>query len=380
MPTNSRIKILVDAHVFDDEFQGSRTFIREIYKELAKKKDLQLYLAAYDIDNLRKNFAGIDNIEYVPFNTRSGWKRLLSNIPSIIKSYGIEYAHFQYIVSPVKKCRYIVTVHDVIFQDFPEEFSWFYRWKKQLLYKRSAHKADILTTVSLFSKNSIEKFLDIKSGIHIVPNGISAAFFEPYDKDRAQEYVTSKYGIGKFVLYVSRIEQRKNHHLLLQAWLDLKLYQQGIHLVLLGHQSIRVPEFDQLMNSLSPEITQYIFSSSTVNDADLLEFYRAAQVFTYPSRAEGFGIPPLEAAALKIPVLCSNTSAMSDFTFFGENHVNPANRELFKERLRLLTEQPPRHEFLTKISETVRRKYDWEQSAETLYQAILADKNTKFVH
>ena len=50
----NKIRIFVDAHVFDSEYQGTRTFIREIYLILAGKADLELYLAACDIENLKK--------------------------------------------------------------------------------------------------------------------------------------------------------------------------------------------------------------------------------------------------------------------------------------------------------------------------------------
>lgn len=56
MNNNSGIKIFVDAHVFDGEFQGTRTFIKGIYTILARHDDVQLYLGASNTDNLKKNF------------------------------------------------------------------------------------------------------------------------------------------------------------------------------------------------------------------------------------------------------------------------------------------------------------------------------------
>lgn len=115
--------------------------------------------------------------------------------------------------------------------------------------------------------------------------------------------------------------------------------------------------------------------SDAVDDADLLEFYRAAQAFVYPSRAEGFGIPPLEAAALRIPVICSNTSGMEQFGFFGEYHIDPYDLDLLKTKLIKLLEEPPSEDVLALISKVVRERYSWESAAEALFENIIfADK------
>ncbi len=272
-----------------------------------------------------------ENIFFIKLKSTSSFARLIIEIPAIIKKYKIDFAHFQYIIPPVKKCKFIVTTHDVIFNEFPQEFSKTYRLTKNFLYKSSAKKADILTTVSEYSKQSIEKYLDIQGReIIILPNGVAPHFFEEHDKDLSSKYIKENYDFEKFILYVSRIEPRKNLVLLVKAYLDLKLYHQGYYLVLLGKKSMEVKEFDLLIKDLTSDIQKFIFVSDSVNDNDLLEFYGAASVFVYPSKAEGFGIPPLEAAATKTPVLCLNTSAITEFSFFGENHIDPSNYEAFK--------------------------------------------------
>ncbi|HTS43353.1 MAG TPA: glycosyltransferase family 1 protein [Puia sp.] len=375
MKENNPIRIFVDAHVFDHEFQGSRTFIREIYNVLAQKKNIQLFLGAFDVVNLKKNFPQAANVFFVKYKSSSRFKRLLRDIPLAIKKYDIHFAHFQYIIPPGKKCKYIVTIHDVLFSEFPEEFPFLYRVIRRILFKRSAIRSDIVTTVSGYSKKSIQKYLGIKSdNIHIIPNGVNNIFFESYSKNGAIDAIKNKYGIERFILYVSRVEKRKNHIALLKAFLQLKLYQQGYYLVLLGHQSTRVNELDEILEQLPPEIKKFIIMNSKIDDAELLEFYRASTIFAYPSKAEGFGIPPLEAGALRIPVICSNASAMAEYSFFGENHIDPTNFDLFCERLNSLIKTPPGENDLNNIAELIHQRYSWTQSAENLYRLILSHK------
>jgi glycosyltransferase involved in cell wall biosynthesis len=372
MQEKERIRVFVDAHTFDGEFQGSRTFIREIYAILAQKETLELYIGAYDTANLQKYFLTIPPDRLVKFKNRSSAMRLLFDIPAIIKKYRIQYAHFQYIVPLYKNCRYIVTIHDVLFRDYPGEFSFFYRLFKTFLYKTGARRADILTTDSSFSLSSIHKHLAItKEKIQLVPMAVHDKYFEAYDKKLAKEQFRVKYGFDRYILFVSRIEPRKNHALLLRSFIELELHLQGYYLVLLGHQSLDTPAFTEIMAHLSEEIKPFILIKGDVPDAELLLFYRAADVFVYPSKAEGFGIPPLEAAAAKVPVICSNTSSMGDFTFFGKNHIAPDDHSI-KNALMAVIKEKPAEPALAAIAETIHKQYSWAGSAEQLEQLILA--------
>ena len=366
-------KIFVDAHVFDTEFQGTRTFLKEIYNILSKKDDLQIYIAANNIEILKSEFPDHTNIVFVKYRFTSSVLRLTTELPYLLNRLKIDIAHFQYIVPPFKNTKHLVTTHDVLFNEYPGEFSKLYRYTRNILFGFSARKADYLTTVSEYSRNSIIKHLGINDKeIYVIPNGVNKKFFESYDKPLSEKYIQGKYGVSKFLLYVSRFEPRKNQLLVLQSFLQLKLYEKDFHLVFLGHTSIPVPEFDQLIFAQPSHIQERIFISSQVNDSDLLEFYRAAAVFVYASKAEGFGIPPLEAGALKIPVLCSNTSAMSDFTFFGENHFDPNNYDEFTAKLKKLILEGMEDNELKKISAVIQEKFLWENSAEKLYKLLIA--------
>jgi glycosyltransferase involved in cell wall biosynthesis len=369
---DQQIRLFVDAHVFDNLPQGTRTFIKEIYLRIANRQGIRLYLGAYDIDNLAATFPPGENVVLVRYRSRSSIWRLLFDIPGIVRRYKIDYAHFQYMTPPWKNCKQIDTLHDVLFSDFPEEFSWSYRVSKRWLYGLSARRSDILTTVSEFSKDSIRKVMHTGDRpICVVPNGVSEKFFQPFDREKVVRRIKEKFRLENYILYVSRIEPRKNHLLVLQAWLDLKLYEQRISLVFLGHESIPVPEFDRLLAGLSPQIRSFILLDSQVKDEDLLEIYQAARVFVYPSKAEGFGIPPLEAAALRIPVLCSNTSAMKDFSFFARNHIDPYDFPAFKDRLNEVLTNPPDEAFLQAVAQIIRTDYSWENSALKLYNLLV---------
>ena len=97
-----KIRLLIDAHVFDGEFQGSRTFIENIYKRLIEfySAGIEFYFAAYNTGTLKSVFGEAENIFFIQLKSTNKYSRLLLEFPSIIKSHNIDYAHFQYVAPP----------------------------------------------------------------------------------------------------------------------------------------------------------------------------------------------------------------------------------------------------------------------------------------
>ena len=372
MISHGPIRLFVDAHVFDGKFQGTRPFIQGIYNKLALMPDVELYIGATDTENLKKFFPN-DNgrVHYLKYHSHSPVRRLLVDIPRLIRKHKIHWAHFQYICPPALRCRVVVTTHDILFKDYPQDFPFLYRVVKGSLFRFSARKADIVTTVSAYSKQALEKHFRLPpEKVRVIPSGVIDPFFLPYDKTEVRRKVEERFGFRKYLLYVSRIEPRKNHALLLKAFLELGLYAQGYSLVLLGHKDIEAPEFDAVMAQMPPEARDHVLIRSGIADEDIQDIFRAAELFVYPSRAEGFGLPPLEAAAAGVPVLCSNATAMSDYTFFGEDSVDPSQYALFRDKLAEMLERPVDRQRLERIAQTVGERYSWPGTARKFFETL----------
>lgn len=328
----SQTKIFVDCHVFDKSFQGTTTYLKGLYKELIQEQNFHFYFAAHDIEKLCKVFGNASNITYLKFSSTNKFSRLLFDIPKLIKKHKIDYAHFQYVVPPIKYCKYIDTVHDVLFLDHTEYFPLSYRLKNNFLFKLSAKRSDIVLTVSEYSKKKIEQHFNIKD-ITITPNGVDDAYFEEFDKDKVLVEVKKNYGFDKYWIYVSRWEPRKNHHTLLKVFVENKFYQ-TYHLVLIGQKAIPNPEFSTFYNTLPQEIKDKVIILNNVNFEEMLQLVRGAKLSVYPSIAEGFGIPPLESTAIGIPSISSNLTAMSDFKFLGDLLFNPLDKSDFLQKIK----------------------------------------------
>lgn len=361
------MKLLIDAHVFDGKYQGTRTYLQGIYSYMTKHKDIDFYFAAYNIENLKNIFGISNNIHYIKLSSSNKVKRLCIEFPKIIKQYKIDYAHFQYITPIIKNCKEIVTIHDILFLDFPQFFPLSYRIKKSLLFRYAAYRADLLLTVSNYSKDTIIQHFNISNKeIYITPNAV----LFPGEEYELPD-IKRKYNIDKYILSVSRIEPRKNHQLLLRAYVELDLYKKNIKLVLVGAKDLKNKIFNDYYNSLSDEIKKSILIIQVTN-SELIALYKNASLFVFPSFAEGFGIPPIEAISYGCQTLCSNQTAMKEFDFFNDNFFSPYDLEDLKNKIiKNLNINNTKEQV-----QSINKKYNWEKVSDLFYK-ILIDFDSK---
>lgn len=361
------MRLLVDCHVFDGKFQGTRTYLEGLYRSMIHYKDISYYFAAQDIENLKSVFGEGENISYVKLRHRGSVARLALDFPKIIKKNKIDYAHFQYIVPFFKNCKFIDTIHDVLFLDYPQYFSKTYKVKNGILFKHSAQRSDVILTVSRYSKKRISKWFGIpESDIYITENAVL-----PADADMELPDVKNKYGLKRFVLTVGRIEPRKNYLILLEAFVEQQLYKKGYDLVIVGTPDLKYTAFSEYYFQLSEDVKKHVKIMS-VPFKDLVALYKAASLFVFPSLAEGFGIPPLEAINYDCPILCSNSTAMLEFGLPDEVLFCPTDKEELKRKMKTLLNSP-----LLVNKTAIEQKFNWRQSAFVLHDLLTDDAMVK---
>ncbi|MES2006087.1 MAG: glycosyltransferase family 1 protein [Bacteroidota bacterium] len=334
----NKIRLFVDAHSFDTEFQGAQSFLYSLYTSLMRlHPEIEIYFGANDTERLQQRFPQVKKQYFLKYPKYcAGLLRFFTIIPFYIRKYRFGFAHFQYMSPlPMAYCRYIVTSHDVLFMDYPAYFPRLYGLKRFFFFKWSFRMAAIKTTVSVYSRERLAFHYNIPvNDIFVIPNMVEEdAVPAEADLSRERDYIRNRYRAENYILYISRIEPRKNQLLLLQAYLKLSLREKNTMLVLIGKTSIRVKDLDALLHSLEEPERSHIKIIPAVEPDVLAMFYRNCRLFVYPSAAEGFGIPPLEAAMHGAPVLCANVTAMKDFTFFEPWRFDPANVPDFENKL-----------------------------------------------
>lgn len=350
-----KIKLFVDAHVFDDTYQGTTTYLKGLYNALVKDEAFEITLAAQNITHLKTIFTD-ERFKFVELQSHSKYKRLAFELPQLLKTNNYHFAHFQYITPLLKTCRFINTIHDLLFLDFPAYFPFSYRLTKKNTFKFSAKKSDIICTVSDYSKEALVKHFHIpENKITITPNAITVYHGEFTD-------VKQKYGLDKYILFVSRLEPRKNHLLMLRSFVELGLYDKGYQMVFIGRTNdVKTQKYHNYLNALPDTVKKTILHFENISHVELYSFYKNAELFVYPSLAEGFGIPPLEAAVLGCKVLCSNQTAMKDFGFFGKYHFDPHREAELKDKITAVLKEKD-YPF-EQIKNAVVEKYNWDKIA-----------------
>lgn len=220
-----------------------------------------------------------------------------------------------------KGCKYIVTIHDLIFIHTPQYYHWIDRQIYNFKFRRACRCADRVIAVSEYTKQEIMHYYHTpESKIDVVYQGCDPVFSQEIEEGKLQE-VKARYQLpDKFVLYVGSIEERKNLMLVAKAMAELNR-RAAIHVVAVGRRTAYV---DQIQDFLKAQGIDHLFHFyHQVPYADLPSFYKWASTFAYPSRIEGFGIPLLEAISSGVPAIGCTGSCLEEAGGPNSIYVNP---------------------------------------------------------
>ncbi len=216
-------------------------------------------------------------------------------------------------VSPLAaRCRTVVT-HLGSYEALPTAFPWYERVKTRLIYQLSAKKADLVITVSESSRADITRYYGVPpEKIKVIPLGVDPAFRPLDDPDVLQRIRRRYWGTTRpYILFVGKLSKRRNIPQLISAFAKLANERRIPHGLLLVGQDPVGQNIPQLVKSLGVE--DAVVQREFATHEELIDIYRAADLFVYPSSYEGFGIPVLEAMACGVPAIALNNSAFLEF-------------------------------------------------------------------
>ena len=360
--------------MFDHGFEGSGTFVRGLYLALIAKypNQYQIFLGSRNANLVLDFFENHPAFIVALYKFDNRYLRLLFDIPRLIHQISPDIAHFQYFTPIFKSCKWHVTIHDVLFNDYPNYFSFGYRLIRNFFFKISAIRSELISTVSDYSKMRIIHWFGIEGSlIFVLPNAVTflgPRIKAPSNFSLINDIVNSPNG---FFLCVSRFEPRKNQVCLLRAFLNGRYWLKGIKLIFVGNKTLDVDEFDQVWKEAPLEAKPYIHFISDLSYADIQLLYAHALASIYPSFAEGFGIPPLEAAVYGTPSLCSRVTAMAEFPFPDSFFFDPSNSDTLEFAINLILNEPNNAKAKAlEVMKKVQFTYDWGNSADTLHRAL----------
>ena len=219
----------------------------------------------------------------------------------------------------------VVTIHDFIFLRHPEYYHWLdtkiYEWKFRQTLREAAH----IIAISERTRQDIIELggAEYADRISVIYQSFSPRFTKEISASKKAE-VKQRYELpARYVLNVGTIERRKNLMLVAEA---LDLLPKDIHLVAVGRKTAYAEELPK---------SDRIHLLSGVPDDDLAAIYAMGEVFAYPSRYEGFGIPIIEAIATGLPVVACTGSCLEEAGGPHCRYVDPDNPTEMAEALQM---------------------------------------------
>jgi glycosyltransferase involved in cell wall biosynthesis len=238
------------------------------------------------------------------------------------------------------RCKQLAIIHDVVFEDHPEWVEDALRAYLQKWSRFAARHADRIITVSQHAKSRIMGHYGIAADrIAVIPNGIASGDFLVPSAAQVAE-VAARLALGRdYLLYLGTCEIKKGIPELLAAFALLVEGGYRGTLVLAGGKG--GPAYDLAGELRRLGIHERVRNLGYVSDADKRPLLAGAQLLVYPSRYEGFGLPPLEALALGTPCVVSGETSIPEAVGPHALQVDVTDAPRFAEALRWgLAHQP----------------------------------------
>lgn len=367
-------KLLFDCHTFDAEPQGTSTFLSGLINALPIVIGKQFPSVKLDIHCAAANAANVSTyikVSHTFHLINTGFvNRNVMGLPRLAKHIGANVVISQY-VRPVWVPKHSVSIiHDLLFVDFPQQFSARYRISRQILFGLSARFSSKVYTVSEYSRDRIADTYKIDGmRIGILPNAINPAALK-----QAPVTVTSPDKTPVQLLYVSRLEQRKRYEWCIRAFEDLRQEGRDVHLTLIGGGGgDYANHLRQELAVLSTKHGGRLTHLEGISQARLQRAYASADVFLFPSLCEGFGIPVIEAAAQGVPCVVTEGSALSELrAFYVGASFKPDDYPQFLQTIRHTIDHLDQYkadaqENIAKVTEN----FSWEVTARRFVASIL---------
>ncbi len=352
---------------------GIGTYVRAMLRRLpAAGVELEPVVAAHRRQTLVG--AGLPHARRVPIPRQLLYRRWTRNgRPGIGGSAAL--VHAPSMAFPPRDERpLIVTVHDLNFLEHPEAYppSGLAFHKSMLARIRDA---SMIIVPSNATSDAIAASEYSHQRVRVVPMGTDMEAPSEEDRDR----VLSDLRIERpYVLWMGTLEPRKNPEGVMRGFvhaLDAGVPDaDGLHLYMVGPRGWWSGDVRELISSRGlTERVRRIDEQSVPARAAL---YAGASAFLFPSLAEGFGLPIVEAIACGAPVVTSNRSSMPEVAGAAAEFCDPYDAESIGAALAKVLRDPELAEDLRRVGYRRAREFTWERTArmtEACYREALAE-------
>lgn len=371
MKRASRKHIVIDARVVvNNQSHGIARYTDELIRNLKNIDSPFLFTIFVDVNSpfLQQTWPEHIQLKILKTSWISLWGQF--EMASHLSQLKPDLFHSpSFIVPFLTRVPLVTTIHDLNHVVLSENYSIFHRLYYSVLLARKIKSSKAVITVSEFSQREIINFFGTHpEHVKVVHNGISESFHcPPLRGDPALEKCLKDFELPpEYILSIGNKKPHKNIARLVEAWCK---------------SSINIPLV--LKSDFDPHLLELAEAHHKKHNLHFLRFvpnellpaiYAGAKLFVYPSIYEGFGLPPLEAAACGVPVIVSKCSSLPEVMRDCAQYVDPSNTEDMSKMLEAaLHASPEQEERIRKGLELV-KTYSWAKSAQSthaLYEQIL---------
>ncbi len=292
---------------------------------------------------------------------------------------------------------YVVTVHDLSYELFPEFYSrWKRIWHKLVKSRYLVQNADHVIAVSRATADDVVNIYGVEeTRVSVIYSGVDLraviqaagpVAVAPLSARRTVSVSPPKVGPHgipsglesfpqrhprlanlpeKFILFLGTLEPRKNVVGLVEAW-SVMADHIPHDLVIAGTSGWLEGEADEAIARSRHK--QRIHRIGFVDEEEKRWLYRQADLFVYPSFYEGFGFPPLEALLAGTPVVTSNNSSLPEVVGEWSVMVNPYDVTELALVMEEVIKNPP--VITAEVKEEIRIRFDWDEAARSLLEVL----------
>ncbi len=382
-------KIGIDARMYSIP-GGIGRYTRELIKGLERIDNKNKYVVFLDKEGYGSYAPENKNFQKILADIK--WYGLVEQLkmPNIWKKEKLDLMHFTHFNKSVLYRRpYVVTIHDLTYSvvekrgmrisKLPPIIYKIKFFAYQKIIKDVIKKAKRVIVPSQYSKRDIMKMYHLNSSKVAVTYESVAPDFTPEKREKIFIGLSERFGIeaGKYFVYVGNASPHKNLKKLVLAFNILSREDGNIRLVLAGKKEKFYRALEKWVEEKDIGDGRIVFTDR-VGDDELKALLSNSCSFVFPSLAEGFGIPPLEAMASGTPVLTSKISCLPEICQDAALYFNPYDENDIADKMtRILEEKDLKNDLVNGGFEHI-RKFSWDKMAkETLEVYEDALKNQK---
>ena len=306
---------------------GISHYTRELRTQFAKRKELSLATFSFDV--------GAEHVRTLDRTVLSSAAPELASRPALhLGKYavGALYSTFtggdfpgigglgsvdlihatDHYIPRTKFVPMVATLMDAIPFSHPEWSSGRFRSAKNTLWKKAIGWADHIITISEYSKSELCKWTGVAGDrISVIPLGVDTRWYRDVTLEEFA-MVRAKFALpAQYFISVGTIQPRKNISTVIAAHRALPdIERKQIPLVIVGRAGWKCEQEIAQIEQDTP--AGKVIWLQHVSDAELLPIMKAAKALLFPSLAEGFGLPVLEAFAAQVPVITSTTTSLPE--------------------------------------------------------------------